>query len=57
VEQVFTDAAFICLARRRVDVMHAMLCTGTAYQHKTAEKPHCRHDQTHRDPRGRGSLL
>ncbi|GAA1608999.1 IS110 family transposase [Kribbella hippodromi] len=29
------NAALICLARRRVDVLHAMLRTGTLYQHPT----------------------
>jgi len=32
------NAALICLARRRVDVLHAMLRTRTPYQHKPAEK-------------------
>ncbi len=32
------NAALICLARRRVDVLHAMLRTATPYQHKPAEK-------------------
>jgi transposase len=32
------NAALICLARRRVDVLHAMLRTVTPYQHKPAEK-------------------
>jgi transposase len=32
------NAALICLARRRVDVLHAMLRTRTTYQHKPAEK-------------------
>ena len=32
------NAALICLARRRVDVLHAMLRTTTPYQHKPAEK-------------------
>lgn len=32
------NAALICLARRRVDVLHAMLRTHTLYQHKPAEK-------------------
>ena len=31
------NAALICLARRRVDVLHAMLRTNTPYQHKPAE--------------------
>lgn len=30
------NAALICLAHRRVDVLHAMLRTGTLYQHPTA---------------------
>lgn len=29
------NAALICLARRRIDVLHAMLRTGTLYQHPT----------------------
>ncbi len=29
------NAALICLARRRVDVLHAMLRNGTLYQAKT----------------------
>jgi len=33
------NAALICLARRRVDVLHAMLRTQTPYQHKTADEP------------------
>jgi transposase len=33
------NAALICLARRRVDVLHAMLRTRTPYQHKTADEP------------------
>jgi transposase len=33
------NAALICLARRRIDVLHAMLRTGTPYQHKTADEP------------------
>ena len=33
------NAALICLARRRVDVLHAMLRTRTSYQHKTADEP------------------
>ena len=32
------NAALICLARRRVDVLHAMLRTVTPYQDKKAEK-------------------
>jgi transposase len=32
------NAALICLARRRVDVLHAMLRTHTPYQHKPVEK-------------------
>ena len=32
------NAALICLARRRVDVLHAMLRTRSPYQHKTVEK-------------------
>jgi transposase len=32
------NAALICLARRRIDVLHAMLRTTTPYQHKPAEK-------------------
>ena len=32
------NAALICLARRRVDVLHAMLRTRTTYQQKPAEK-------------------
>jgi transposase len=31
------NAALICLARRRVDVLHAMLRTGTLYQHPTPQ--------------------
>ena len=31
------NAALICLARRRVDVLHAMLRTRTEYQHKPVE--------------------
>jgi transposase len=31
------NAALICLARRRVDVLHAMLRTNTPYQHKPAK--------------------
>jgi transposase len=33
------NAALICLARRRVDVLHAMLRTQRPYQHKTADEP------------------
>ena len=33
------NAALICLARRRVDVLHAMLRTRTPYQPKTADEP------------------
>ena len=32
------NAALICLARRRVDVLHAMLRTRTPYQHKPSER-------------------
>src|SRR5688500_19177557 len=32
------NAALICLSRRRVDALHAMLRTRTPYQHKPAEK-------------------
>ncbi|WP_372472346.1 hypothetical protein [Jidongwangia harbinensis] len=32
------NAALICLARRRIDVLHAMLRTQTTYQHKPVEK-------------------
>ncbi|GAB3810077.1 hypothetical protein GCM10027605_47140 [Micromonospora zhanjiangensis] len=32
------SAALICLARRRVDVLHAMLRAQTLYQHKPAEE-------------------
>ncbi|MFC7623757.1 IS110 family transposase, partial [Microlunatus sp. GCM10028923] len=30
------NAALICLARRRCDVLHTMLKTGTPYQPRTA---------------------
>ena len=33
------NAALICLARRRVDVLHAMLRTNTPYQPKPADEP------------------
>ena len=33
------NAALICLARRRVDVLHAMLRTNTRYQPKPADEP------------------
>ena len=33
------NAALICLARRRVDVLHAMLRTNTPYQAKPADEP------------------
>jgi transposase len=33
------NAALICLARRRIDVLHAMLRTKTPYQLKTADEP------------------
>jgi hypothetical protein len=33
------NAALICLARRRVDVLHAMLRTKTPYQPKRADEP------------------
>jgi transposase len=33
------NAALICLARRRVDVLHAMLRTNTPYQVKPADEP------------------
>ena len=33
------NAALICLARRRVDVLHAMLRAQTPYQPKTADEP------------------
>ena len=33
------NAAIICLARRRVDVLHAMLRTNTPYQAKPADEP------------------
>lgn len=33
------NAALICLARRRIDVLHAMLRTGTLYQHPTPSAP------------------
>ncbi|GFJ77322.1 insertion element IS110 uncharacterized 43.6 kDa protein [Phytohabitans houttuyneae] len=47
------NAALICLARRRVDVLHAMLRTNTPYQPKPADEPRLAADKTHRDtPRG-----
>jgi len=33
------NAALICLARRRVDVLHAMLRSNTPYQMKPADEP------------------
>jgi hypothetical protein len=33
------NAALICLARRRVDVLHAMLRTNSHYQAKPADEP------------------
>ncbi|GAA4472483.1 IS110 family transposase [Phytohabitans houttuyneae] len=43
------NAALICLARRRVDVLHAMLRTNTPYQPKPADEPRLAADKTHRD--------
>jgi hypothetical protein len=44
------NAALICLARRRIDVLHAMLRTQTQYQHKRRTNPASLLDKTHRTP-------
>jgi transposase len=33
------NAALVCLARRRIDVLHAMLRNGTLYEHRTPTEP------------------
>jgi len=44
------NAALICLARRRVDVLHAMLRARTPYHHNHWKSSPSPLDRTHRDP-------